>query len=343
MYVLMKPVDGLCSLFNVPGDEVFYFSEFRDLTKASEPRPRNWNALVKQVSLSGKAAATPKNTANSTAVVMVDPAVAFANEVLALSSSFSIKKDPWILQELRKTLDQACATPLNSYPNIDALVNQNEGNDEGDKDDQQKPIRRSAWSAEETLQELKRRWPQTAQMVTPRLLETIRNGLDECEDFKIQAHEVQPLLRLAACLEEEPGAASNSKVAAAWVSSAVMAMRAARFNVKDPGHLPRTSIRDGSFPALLSATVDALKIVRDNNRAHSQALRQRLGNNTILESPATLWEMFGNTQDDDAARGLYEAWCRLVLKQFENTANVIDPQLEHILWNFSGCAMMFAI
>jgi hypothetical protein len=129
LYVLMKPEGGLCRGFNCPGDEVFYFPEFRDFEKAVESRPRRWNALVQKISVASTAqedeALTAYAAIRDKTTVVVDPTVAFANEVAMLTGALSVKQDPWLMKKLKATLDEAVPPLLEyvrEYPQIKAFL-----------------------------------------------------------------------------------------------------------------------------------------------------------------------------------------------------------------------------
>lgn len=54
--------------------------------------------------------AQPKSTAydavRDTSIVMVDPAVGFARNVVGLAAAYAAKQDAWILDQLMKQLDE---------------------------------------------------------------------------------------------------------------------------------------------------------------------------------------------------------------------------------------------
>jgi hypothetical protein len=84
LYVLMKPDDGLCRLYNCPGNEVVQFPEFRDIGKAQESRTRRWNAFAQKTDeIEGLTAYA--SIRDKTGVV-VGPTTAFANKVVGASS-----------------------------------------------------------------------------------------------------------------------------------------------------------------------------------------------------------------------------------------------------------------
>ncbi|EMD68016.1 hypothetical protein COCSADRAFT_156482 [Bipolaris sorokiniana ND90Pr] len=134
------------------------------------------------------------------------------------------------------------------------------------------------WLADTALVELRKRWPGSTKDITIACLEVIRERLATIEDdLSIAPDEIEPFLVLSSHLlpsftnPEDPNEPLAKDEAKHFVAESLRLLRVARRNVVDG--LGRTSIQQGSFPALLQATIDALKIFCDGNIAHGKALR----------------------------------------------------------------------
>ncbi|EUC45874.1 hypothetical protein COCMIDRAFT_5006 [Bipolaris oryzae ATCC 44560] len=206
MYVLLKPENGIYSLYNVPEAEVFYFPEFRCSVKAGEQRQREWNTLVKRISIKNNVITQPKLTAYSavqdTSVFTIDHAVAFAKNIIGPAAAYAMNqdanRDAWFLGQLMKRLG-------------------------------------------------------------------------------------------------------------------------------------RTSIPQSSFSALLQARINAFKSLRDRSIARSKALRNEPGNDIVPESPARLWQLYGDTDDADAAQRINDSLCMFVTYHCAEAVDSITPQLQRII------------
>ncbi|KAH3974825.1 hypothetical protein HBI81_097500 [Parastagonospora nodorum] len=123
------------------------------------------------------------------------------------------------------------------------------------------------------------------------------DGLCLAVDVSVAADELEPLLRCAPKLMEGPGGSAVD------VSDVLEIVRMARCNVPIDERW-RPSIAEGPSPRLLKSVINALKRLHAENAQHAKALRDKLGNNVIPDSPAQLWATFGNVADTDTARAL---------------------------------------
>ncbi|KAH3949472.1 hypothetical protein HBI24_049300 [Parastagonospora nodorum] len=306
LFALAQPdQDGVCQLFTCPGEGVFYLPEFRDFNKAAESRQRGWNKRVQKLVVKDDGGCAPElviyGTPRDKSVAMVDPAVGFANHVLMLTSALSADQaqspSPWLLDQLKEALDEVLPPLLEhvrDFPQmrafvVDSVTPQAEDLDEDDI--------RLVWDAEAMLEEVKARWPETAEQLKVAVLQRLYDGLCLAVDVSVAADELEPLLRCAPKLMEGPGGSAVD------VSDVLEIVRMARCNVPIDERW-RPSIAEGPSPRLLKSVINALKRLHAENAQHAKALRDKLGNNVIPDSPAQLWATFGNVADTDTARAL---------------------------------------
>ncbi|RYN39880.1 hypothetical protein AA0112_g3581 [Alternaria arborescens] len=344
MYVLGRQENGLCRLFNCPGEEVFYFAEFRDSLKKAGDRQTRWNRLVRAVATRQEKTEQSKlaiyGTPRDTTAVMVDPVVAFVNEVAMLTSAFSMTKDPWIMTKLSSVIDEVVpqiANAVRDHPNLKAFVttapkgkiddfdsdmSAQEEEDEDDDDDAGAGIR---WDAEAMLAEVAQRWPETAKSLTTQLLSRLRKGIIQ-EKPHLAPDEIEPLLRVAPTLDSMTNLSDKE-----LVHAVVDLVRQARSNVPRQGGFSKSSISNEAVRELMIATINALVKISEANIAQQQSLQDRLGNDSVPVSPAHLWDMFGNTPDTDAARRLFDSFNKFLAHWHVGTADIINPMLTEVI------------
>ncbi|KAB2102532.1 hypothetical protein AG0111_0g8697 [Alternaria gaisen] len=344
MYVLGRQENGLCRLFNCPGEEVFYFAEFRDSLKKAGDRQTRWNRLVRAVATRQEKTEQSKlaiyGTPRDTTAVMVDPVVAFVNEVAMLTSAFSMTKDPWIMTKLSSVIDEVVpqiANVVRDHPNLKAFVttapkgkindfdsdmSAEEEEDEDDDDDAGAGIR---WDAEAMLAEVAQRWPETAKSLTTQLLSRLRKGIIQ-EKPHLAPDEIEPLLRVAPTLDSITNLSDKE-----LVHAVVDLVRQARSNVPRQGGFSKSSISNEAVRELMIATINALVKISEANIAQQQSLQDRLGNDSVPVSPAHLWDMFGNTPDTDAARKLFDSFNKFLAHWHVGTADIINPMLTEVI------------
>ncbi|CAN9080197.1 unnamed protein product [Alternaria alternata] len=338
MYVLGQQENGLCRLFNCPGDEVFYFAEFRDSQKKAGDRPARWNKLVRAVATrqddkTEQSELVTYSTPRDTTAVMVEPVVAFVNEVAMLTSALAMTKDPWIMTKLSSVLDEVVpqiANVVRDLPNLKAFVTTapKDKIDDLDSDmsaedeDDDAGIR---WDAEAMLAEVAQRWPETAKLLTKELLSRLRKGIVQ-EKPHLAADEIEPLLRVAPTLDSITNLSDKM-----LVHAVVDMVRQARSNVPRQGAFSKSSISNEAVRELMVATINALIKIREANMAQQESLQNRLGNDSIPVSPAHLWDMFGNTPDTDAAKRLFDSFNKFLAHWHVGTADIINPMLTNVI------------
>src|SRR5271155_236238 len=127
LYVLINPKDGLCKPYLCNQKQVFYLREFRDNESAAEVRKTSWNKRVLSVSVTApRAVPSIKQKkfarAKETLKAIVDPTTDFRNDIVHLTASFAIYRDPHILKQLMRKLELSdedlADRPLPSYPNL---------------------------------------------------------------------------------------------------------------------------------------------------------------------------------------------------------------------------------
>jgi hypothetical protein len=111
VYVLLLQKDGLCTPYKVGQPAVFYMSMFRSDTTAQKKRPADWNAECMRHAL--KATENPtaeQNTqsrlqrAKDATKLVLPPMQGVSNEIAALTSAYTLGRDPWCLDQLEKIL-----------------------------------------------------------------------------------------------------------------------------------------------------------------------------------------------------------------------------------------------
>ncbi|KAH3958837.1 hypothetical protein HBH51_205950 [Parastagonospora nodorum] len=333
LFALAQPdQDGVCQLFTCPGEGVFYLPEFRDFNKAAESRQRGWNKRVQKLVVKDDGGCAPElviyGTPRDKSVAMVDPAVGFANHVLMLTSALSADQaqspSPWLLDQLKEALDEVLPPLLEhvrDFPQmrafvVDSVTPQAEDLDEDDI--------RLVWDAEAMLEEVKARWPETAEQLKVAVLQRLYDGLCLAVDVSVAADELEPLLRCAPKLMEGPGGSAVD------VSDVLEIVRMARCNVPIDERW-RPSIAEGPSPRLLKSVINALKRLHAENAQHAKALRDKLGNNVIPDSPAQLWATFGNVADTDTARALYDSFNKFLCYYNAGTADIMGPGLLSVI------------
>jgi hypothetical protein len=131
LYVLINQKDGLCKPYNCNQKQVFYFRKFRDSLSNAEGRKTSWNRKV--LARSVRAAKTKLSSkqikfapAKETLNTIIDPTPDFHNDIVHLTASFAIYREPDILKRLKQKLELAdedlAERPLPSYPNLRAFL-----------------------------------------------------------------------------------------------------------------------------------------------------------------------------------------------------------------------------
>lgn len=127
LYVLINPKDGLCKPYLCNQKQVFYLREFRDNESVAEVRKTSWNKRVLSVSVTvPRAVSSVKqkkySRAKETLKAVVDRTTDFHNDIIHLTASFSLYRNPRILKQLTKKLElwdtDLTDRPLPSYPNL---------------------------------------------------------------------------------------------------------------------------------------------------------------------------------------------------------------------------------
>jgi hypothetical protein len=127
LYVLINPKDGLCKPYLCNQKQVFYLREFRDNESAAEVRKTSWNKRVLSVSVTvPRAIPSIKQKkfarAKETLKAIVDPTTDFRNDIVHLTASFALFREPHLLKQLKKKLELSdkdlADRPLPSYPNL---------------------------------------------------------------------------------------------------------------------------------------------------------------------------------------------------------------------------------
>ena len=318
LWVLLRPRQGLCTLFQVAQRIVFYRHEFRDATTALNSRCANWNKLVALQSVCPGSSKTPSakqerfRRARDTSKVILEPNISFSNEILCLAMSFKTSRDPWFLKEIQNVLVQMDedlnARPLVANAGLRKFVN----TDEVDFDEE---------DARAVVDNMAVQWPEVGN-ITLQSMMLLREGLVHANIFLEYR-----LLRafLAEGCHRLKDATSSENIKELVVDINDTAHRMMLLRQSSP------PITGGEETALLATLRHKLTEMKRAGVDFDNKLKELCGDATIEGELYDFWGHYADAPDTDSARLAFFQVARYMVMAQRTKYKGLDDMVSDII------------
>lgn len=313
LWALLCPQNGICSVYQIAQNRVFYRFEFRDGTTAIKERGTNWNRLVEAMSVRpGEGGLSAKQErlrkARDTSRVVLEPAQSFVSEMLCLLKAFKGSGDIWHLHELQKVLT-AADDDINLRP-----LPRNEGLRKFVEDSSEF----NESNAEMVVAEVAELWPEVENMTVDSVM-MLKKGLQTGVGTFLAYRLVRGFLA-----EGSYRITIGDTVDTKMVCNIIGTLK----RVTPESTLPISTDQDN---LLFSVILAKLKEIQAAGEKFDVELENICGDATMFDGPHDAWESYNSSPDTDHAKLAFFGVIRYVIKAIKGKIDGTDKMIAELI------------